>query len=764
MRTIGHILSLHVAALATTLAPARATDLLVVDSTGTTPYVTVQAAVDAASDGDVIVVLDPPWRSTWILTPSHAGFEVAGKSLTIVARQVGETTFDAIRVRDLAPGQSVQLLGMRATRADLSNNLGAVSFGSCRIAHGATVTSSVDVRLVECRLAGPPALRVTASTVTLDACEVLGDEGYWGPPSWTYCMPGGPGFPALVATGAHVRARGTTLIGGPGGQGSWPYSCPGTGAPAVSANGTSTVLLQQCTIHNSGPATGAQGTIVPGPALQLDASWVAPADDRLQVLVEGTPDDTAWLFVSRAAAHAELSPTAGAVLVEPGPWHRIQLGPLVGGVLDTEVILAGASGAEAVVLHMQVVTTGPSGVRFGAARQLLVLGPDAPFAPPRAAVHVDASAMASGSGRSWSEASADLSQALRYNLGSLEEPSEVWIREGTHLVGSDGFDRNRPATLPIGAVVRGGFRGDEVHPDQRTPSGHETILTGDALGDDGPGFINRSDNARRMFVQAASDDQIVGPALVLDRLTLRGVERSGSGFISIVLGTSFWSRLSEIRFEDNRVEHCIYDWGFVEIERCTFMANDAYEVVLLGGGLDARSSLWYGNRGAAIVGGNNNVWIRNCTVTGNVVPAGEAAVRAGHVNSWWGVGGMSNTIIWNNSAGGLRNEAAQFQPRTVLTLVSCCIGGWTGTLGSPDNHGLDPLFVDPVGPDGIPGTRDDDYRLRAGSPCVDSGDNGALPSGFLLDLDGRPRVVDDPATPNPGGATGAVVDRGAYER
>jgi hypothetical protein len=59
----------------------------------------------------------------------------------------------------------------------------------------------------------------------------------------------------------------------------------------------------------------------------------------------------------------------------------------------------------------------------------------------------------------------------------------------------------------------------------------------------------------------------------------------------------------------------------------------------------------------------------------------------------------------------------------------------------------DPLFVDPT---------ISDYQLRAGSPCIDTGDNGAsgLPE---FDLDGHPRIGD-------GDDDGvAVVDMGVFE-
>ena len=63
----------------------------------------------------------------------------------------------------------------------------------------------------------------------------------------------------------------------------------------------------------------------------------------------------------------------------------------------------------------------------------------------------------------------------------------------------------------------------------------------------------------------------------------------------------------------------------------------------------------------------------------------------------------------------------------------------------------DPLFVDPDGPDHDPETFDDNnYRLGAGSACIDAADNAAVPKRVTLDLDGNPRFVDDPDTEDTG--------------
>ncbi len=96
------------------------------------------------------------------------------------------------------------------------------------------------------------------------------------------------------------------------------------------------------------------------------------------------------------------------------------------------------------------------------------------------------------------------------------------------------------------------------------------------------------------------------------------------------------------------------------------------------------------------------------------------------------------------------------------------------------NIDADPRFRDPLGPDRVAGTKDDDLRVRAGSPCVDAGDNTAVPADaddldldddrlerIPFDLDGRPRFADHPDTADTGRADApaypTIVDIGAYE-
>jgi hypothetical protein len=56
-----------------------------------------------------------------------------------------------------------------------------------------------------------------------------------------------------------------------------------------------------------------------------------------------------------------------------------------------------------------------------------------------------------------------------------------------------------------------------------------------------------------------------------------------------------------------------------------------------------------------------------------------------------------------------------------------------------------------------------DYAIICCSPCIDAGDNHAVPPELTVDLDGNPRFVDDPGMSDDGSGTAPIVDMGAYE-
>jgi parallel beta-helix repeat protein len=126
--------------------------------------------------------------------------------------------------------------------------------------------------------------------------------------------------------------------------------------------------------------------------------------------------------------------------------------------------------------------------------------------------------------------------------------------------------------------------------------------------------------------------------------------------------------------------------------------------------------------------------LTNCTISRNT-----AVYEGGGLYSYDSSPTLTSCILWGDTP----REVSAWGPSTVLTY--CDIqGGWSG-IGNID---ADPLFLNPLR---------GNYRLLPTSPCIDTGDNAAVPTGVLTDLDGKPRVVDGNGDGN------AVVDMGAYE-
>ena len=110
---------------------------------------------------------------------------------------------------------------------------------------------------------------------------------------------------------------------------------------------------------------------------------------------------------------------------------------------------------------------------------------------------------------------------------------------------------------------------------------------------------------------------------------------------------------------------------------------------------------------------------------------------------------VTNCVVWYNSPDQIHSETGP-----TIVRYSNMEGGWSG--GGSDNIDAEPMLVDPA---------NGDVRLSPGSPCIDAGDNTAVPAGVTSDASGDPRFVDDPDTPDTGnpGPPGPIVDMGAYE-
>jgi hypothetical protein len=177
--------------------------------------------------------------------------------------------------------------------------------------------------------------------------------------------------------------------------------------------------------------------------------------------------------------------------------------------------------------------------------------------------------------------------------------------------------------------------------------------------------------------------------------------------------------------------------------------------------LEISNSLFLRNQsgaGGAIFSRESRVTITNCTFWGNRADDDWGMALASVLSDV----AVSNCILRDGG-----NEILDFDNQKLTVEYSNIEGGFEGE----GNIDADPLFVDADG--GY-------YRPSEGSPCIDAGDNEAVPQDlFDLDVDddteepipfdisGAPRFVDHPATEDTGRCELRcglpIVDMGAYE-
>ncbi len=174
------------------------------------------------------------------------------------------------------------------------------------------------------------------------------------------------------------------------------------------------------------------------------------------------------------------------------------------------------------------------------------------------------------------------------------------------------------------------------------------------------------------------------------------------------------------------------DHSLPTVTNCIFNQNIAQQ--RLGGGIANYNS--------------SHSTVTNCTFSGNVA-GGGAGIR-----NWDSSPIVKNCILWDNEPDEIASGGT-----SVPTVQYCDVqGGYSGT----GNINADPCFVDAIG---------GDLQLSTpNSPCVDAGNNNAIPADtpdldgdgntvepIPFDLAGNSRVMDGD------GDLTATVDMGAYE-
>ncbi|MCL5256307.1 MAG: Ig-like domain-containing protein [Chloroflexi bacterium] len=259
-----------------------------------------------------------------------------------------------------------------------------------------------------------------------------------------------------------------------------------------------------------------------------------------------------------------------------------------------------------------------------------------------------------------------------------------------------------------------------------------------------------------------------------------------------------WTTLTNVTFSNNQASVSgggLFATGKIALDNVDFDSNTAGAD---GGGMATTSQYQYptlnnvrftGNQAAGSGGGFSdigaNAVLTNVQFTGNECsstsrggggmdvytgsPSLTNVLFRGNISNSYGGGGLyvfpgtavlTNVTIANNSAPDWSEFFAQ--SLTTQTIANSIIWGaganggwfageytatysdlkdqWGGVYPGTGNIDANPQFVSST-----------DLHLQLTSPCIDKGDNTAVPSGVTTDLDGNPRIFN------------GTVDMGAYE-
>lgn len=383
--------------------------------------------------------------------------------------------------------------------------------------------------------------------------------------------------------------------------------------------------------------------------------------------------------------------------------------------------------------------------------------------------YVKAGGAGTQTGESWANASGDLQ--LMINESSAVAIDTIWVAAGTYLPARPAYDpatvdssnRYNAFTFVKNVRVYGGFpaTGDPGW-NLRNSTNHVTTLSGNI------GLPDNADNCYHVLITAGAN---ITADFVMDGFTVREGNGGLTGNISVngrlVTGRAGagWHNnggspvLRNMIFENNVLSDgtgtgvaSFNLGGSPRIINAVFR-NNVGMASLGGGGFNQSGNpvlsnvLIHGNatsHGAGWSSDGGNIVFNNVIIAGNVAPLGGA-----YCGRFFAAATFNNTIIFHNSAPAFFLEGVPLLPPPSVTfnysLVQDIAGGANGNL---DGTTLTPGFANPLT---TAPTASGDYRLTAGSPCIDAGSDALIGPGVVSDLDGLLRVA------------GNAVDMGAYE-
>lgn len=329
-------------------------------------FTSIQGALDAAGNGDIVVVA----------AGNYSSATISGKSVTLVAKPgAAAVSIQGMRIENLPLGGTVRVAGLKLFQKSFDPGpfdvpfradscAGIVLVQDCAMAYGsisggdwpgARVTSCNVVSFTRCSMRGilgnfgdddsfpagngGHALVAADSRVFLHDCELFGESG--GPGDG---VEGGDGGDALVSLHSNVEAYDCRFHGGKGNSGFTGdlifgfFDAPGIGGAAVRASNSSSIRHQDCFFRagkNATPpvladpvqtdAASIEVALSGVPALLFGASAVF-AGANVTLTIDAAPIAMTWAYVAPGCGLTFAQGVIGASLLTP---------PIVGAPLGT---------------------------------------------------------------------------------------------------------------------------------------------------------------------------------------------------------------------------------------------------------------------------------------------------------------------------------------------------------------------------------------------------------------------------------------------
>ena len=321
-------------------------------------FTTIQAAVDAAMEGDVLIVEDG----------NYGLFTIDGKGLTVMARNAGQVSVKGpCSVRNLPAAGKVAFVGLDIQGAspfcclvpnglDLIDNAGQIRLQDCDIrggfyynpfgfsGHGLVAMNSAQVVIAKCVLRGADGgipsgedpihggdgIHATNSALAIHDSFIYGG---WG--SIESYPTGGDGGDGCRIQGWGMFASGTRFSGGWGGSGDF-IGCTsgGDGGDGLAVTNAQAQLLDN--VYFAGPAgigfgcgNGLPGQAIAnngaiinqysGTARKLTGPDHTPETSPVSLTLSGETGDDVWLLSSFSPGFGFLKPLNGVITLQ-GPW------------------------------------------------------------------------------------------------------------------------------------------------------------------------------------------------------------------------------------------------------------------------------------------------------------------------------------------------------------------------------------------------------------------------------------------------------------